>query len=180
MAFTERRQSEPVSSKNATSNPREPSAALHRIGEARRRQGLSLRTVARRMHQAVAEVRSQEDNDADLQLSTLYRWREVLDVPIEELLVEPNETFSLPVLRQTQMIRFMKTTLTILSVAKDESVRTLANMMVNQLVEIMPELKRVRSPLSPTDWPTSRKIGRAAEYTFPDTLFDERLRPRAR
>ena len=61
---------------------------LQKLGEARRRQGISVRCVAQRLNKTVSDIRAQEDEDADILVSELYRWQQVLEVPIEELLEE--------------------------------------------------------------------------------------------
>lgn len=53
------------------------SKQLQQLGEARRRQGLSVRCVAQRLGMSVGDVRAQEEEDADLLLSELYRWQSV-------------------------------------------------------------------------------------------------------
>jgi DNA-binding XRE family transcriptional regulator len=45
---------------------------LHRLAEVRRTQGVSRRTVARRLHLDMASVKHMEEEDTDLSLSTLY------------------------------------------------------------------------------------------------------------
>ena len=66
-----------------------PMPKLHKLGAARRRQGLSVRCVAQRLGRTVSEVRAQEDEHADLLISELYRWQAALEVPIEELAERP-------------------------------------------------------------------------------------------
>ncbi len=61
---------------------------FHRLAAVRRSQGVSRRTIARRMNVEPAEVRRQEDEQSDLPLSVLYQWQKALDVPLSELLVE--------------------------------------------------------------------------------------------
>ncbi len=70
-----------------------PNAArpLQRLAIVRRLQGLSRRTVARRMNVDLEQVRRQEAADADLPLSVLYAWQKALEVPVAELLVEPGD-----------------------------------------------------------------------------------------
>ena len=82
---------------------------LHQLREARRRQGLSVRCVAQRLNMSVGEVRAQEEEQADILLSELYRWQSVLEVPLEELLNEPQDTLSPRVLMRARMLRVMKT-----------------------------------------------------------------------
>jgi hypothetical protein len=67
---------------------------LHRIADARRRQGVSVRSAARRMGTSMDQVRRQEDPCADLSLSDLYRWQEALEVPVADLLVESDAPLS--------------------------------------------------------------------------------------
>lgn len=156
--------------------PRSPdlsSRPLHRIAEIRRQQGVSIRTVARRIGTTVGTAREQEEADSDLLLSQLYRWQAALDVPVADLLVDLDGPLSPPVMKRAQMLKLMKTAMAIKEAAKDESVSLLAEMMVNQLLEIMPELRDVNP------WPavgqrrTLGDLGRTATETVPDTVFFE-------
>jgi transcriptional regulator with XRE-family HTH domain len=117
--------------------------ALHRLAAVRRQQGVSRHTVASRLKVGIEQVRQQEGESSDLPLSTLYAWREILEVPITELLVEPGDGLPSSILLRSQLVRLMKTVQTILEKAKQDSVRWMAQTMVNQLVEIMPELSDV-------------------------------------
>ena len=56
------------------------SRLLHRLATVRRLQGISRRTVARRMNVEVSEIRRQEEETADLPLSKLYEWQKALEV----------------------------------------------------------------------------------------------------
>jgi transcriptional regulator with XRE-family HTH domain len=106
----------------------------------RRLQGLSRRTVARRMNIDVEEVRQQERQTTDLSLSALYAWQKALEVPIGELLTEAGNSLVSPILERSQLVRLMKTVLAVREQAKQESIRRMAQTMVEQLTEIMPEL----------------------------------------
>ena len=116
---------------------------LHRIRTVRRQQGISLRTAARHLGANVREIRDQENESADLRLSDLYRWQAALDVPLEELLVESERPLSRPVLERAKMVRVMKTAAAILELAPTTQIARLAKRLVDQLVEMMPELKGV-------------------------------------
>ena len=116
---------------------------LHRLGTVRRLQGISRRTVARRLETEVAAVRLQERETADLSLSKLYEWQKALDVPVAELLVEADDPLSTPVLERAHLVRVMKTAQAILAQAKQVRVHRLAQTMVDQLIEVMPELAEV-------------------------------------
>lgn len=116
---------------------------LHRLASARRSQGVSHRTISRKLKVDMATVRAQEGADTDILLSTLYQWQAVLDVPVEELLVEAQEPLSTPVLKRAQLLRLMKTTAAILERSQQPAIRRMAQTMVAQLIEIMPELREV-------------------------------------
>ena len=74
-----------------------PSQGLHRLGEVRRREGLTRREVARRLGVSIREVQHREQPSSDMPLSDLYRWQEALEVPLGELLSEPVGELSPPV-----------------------------------------------------------------------------------
>lgn len=116
---------------------------LHRLGTVRRLQGISRRTVARRLNTEIAAVRLEERETADMLLSKLYEWQKALDVPVAELLVEAGDPLSTPVLQRAQLVRVMKTAQAILAQSKQVRVSRLAQTMVDQLIEIMPELAKV-------------------------------------
>lgn len=149
------------------------SKRLQQLGEARRRQGLSVRCVAQRLGMSVGEVRAQEEEDADMLLSELYRWQSVLEVPLEELLSDPQDALSPKVLMRARMLRVMKTAQAMRAQARSESERRLAKLLISQLIEIMPELKEVAA------WPavghrrTADEMGRIAERTIPDDFMHE-------
>ncbi len=115
---------------------------LQKLG-ARRRQGLSVRCVAQRLGRTVSEVRAQEEENADIFFSELYRWQAALEVPIEELLHDPQDTLSPRVLTRARLLRVMKTAIAIRRQARSEAERRLARLLIEQLLEIMPELKEV-------------------------------------
>jgi transcriptional regulator with XRE-family HTH domain len=146
---------------------------LQKLGEARRRQGLSVRCVAQRLGRTVGEIRAQEDEHSDLLISELYRWQAALDVPIEELLEDPGDTLSPRVLTRARLLKIMKTTMAIRRAARSESERRLARLLVEQLLEIMPELKEV------SGWPAvghrrrADEIGRIAENPVSDDWLHE-------
>ena len=124
-------------------NSRAPDRPLHRLGEARRRERVSRRKVAQRLGISGRQVKEQEQPSSDMLLSNLYRWQEVLEVPLVELLHEPDGELSPPVQLRARLLRAMKTVRSIQRGAQQTSIRRLATMLVEQLVEIMPELKNI-------------------------------------
>lgn len=124
--------------------------ALHRINEVRKQQGVSLRAAARRIGCDLSRLREQECENADLSLSDLYAWQWALGVPVQDLLAESEEPLSAPVLELSRMIRLAKTVATIQERSDSKAVTQLASMLMEQLVEIEPNL----SDIGP--WPTTR------------------------
>jgi transcriptional regulator with XRE-family HTH domain len=148
-----------------------PQRPLHRLAEVRRRQGITRRTLARRLNTDVATVKQQEHPTTDMALSVLYAWQEVLDAPISELLVESEEPLSAPVLRRAQMVRLMKTAGAILERAQQTSIRRMAQMLVDQLCEVMPELKGVSPWHAVGRRRTQDELGQAAYRRIPTDVF---------
>ena len=66
----------PCGSNGSAAGVRSPPAQpLHRLGEARRREGLTRREVARRLGISIREVQELEQPSSDVPLSALYRWQ---------------------------------------------------------------------------------------------------------
>jgi transcriptional regulator with XRE-family HTH domain len=146
---------------------------LQQLGAARRRQGLSVRCVAQRLGRSVGEIRAQEDEHADLMISELLRWQVALDVPIEELLCEPQDALSPRVMTRARLLRIMKTAIAIRRQSRSEAERRLARLLVEQLLELMPELKEV------SGWPavghrrSADEFGRIAENPVSEDWLHE-------
>jgi transcriptional regulator with XRE-family HTH domain len=144
---------------------------MQRLGAVRRQQGMSRRAVARRMNVDIEQVQRQESESADVPLSVLYAWQKALDVPVTELLVEAGDTLASPILERSRLLRLMKTVMAIAEQAKQASIRRMAQTMIDQLVEIMPELAEVGA------WHTVGKrrrlneLGVAALRRFADEVF---------
>jgi len=147
---------------------------LHRISTVRRQQGMSLRSVARQLGSDVRTLRSQEEESADLSLSDLYRWQQALDVPVADLLEDPGATLSRPVMERAKMLRLMKTAAAILERAESAPIKRMAQMMVEQLVEIMPELEGVSAWHTVGQRRSLDELGAVAERPVADSLLFER------
>jgi transcriptional regulator with XRE-family HTH domain len=128
---------------------------LHRIAEVRQLQGVTLRNVARRLGISLPVVRRQEQSDCDLRLSDLHRWQQVLDVPVAELLVEGEGQLSGPVLERSRMVKLMKTAAALRERTVGPEATRLVQMLIDQILEIMPEL----SDVSPWPNPQPRRAG---------------------
>lgn len=129
------------SSAAAKTSPRE----LHRVREVRREQGISIKRASQHLGVSVEEARRQEEPTTDLTLAQLHAWQKLCEVPVADLLVEPDCDLSAPVLQRARMVRVMKTVQAILERTGQQSVKRLGQTLVNQLVELMPELKGVSS-----------------------------------
>lgn len=122
-----------------------PSRAMHRVREVRREQGISIKRASQHLGVSVEEARRQEEPTTDLTMSQLFAWQKLCETPIADLLVEPDCELSGPVLARARMVRVMKTVQAIMERTGQVSVKRLAQTLVNQLVELMPELKGVSS-----------------------------------
>lgn len=146
-------------------------AAYHRIEEVRRRQGVTLRNVARRLGLPLTAVRRQECADCDLRLSDLQRWQEVLEVPVAELLVEGEGQLSGPVLERSRMVKLMKTAAAIRERTDGTPVGRMVTMLIDQILEIMPELADVGPWHSGGQRRPLDDLGRAARMAVPEEFF---------
>ena len=145
--------------------------SLHRIADARRQQGVSVRSAARRMGTSMDQVRRQEDPQCDMPLSDLYRWQEALEVPVADLLVDSNTPLSEPVLTRARLLRVMKTVRAIKESASVVSIHRFTTMLEQQLIELMPELSDVAAWHSVGQRRSPNEMGRTAERVFPDFVF---------
>lgn len=144
------------------------SRTLHRIQAVRIQQGMSLRTAARQLGIDVRAVRSQEHASADLRLSELYQWQKALDVPAVDLLEESSEPLSRPVAERAKMVRVMKTAASLLETAGNPATRRMAENLVEQLCDVMPELKEVSPWHTVGQRRSLEELGRAAEQVIDD------------
>jgi hypothetical protein len=146
---------------------------LHRIADVMQQESIKPRTASRRMQVPVSQVRAQQDAYCDISLSDLYRWQTALRVPLVDLLVDPGYPLSVPVQLRANLLKAMKTIRSIQENAEQESVKILAENLVQQLVDMMPELREVPA------WPTvgqrrtNDELGAVADRRLPDTMFDE-------
>ena len=171
MSITSRTSAAAGRMRNGASTGTRKKPLLHRIAAVRKRQGMSLRSVARQMHVEMRQLRSEEEESADLLLSTLYQWQQVLDVPVSELLVESNDPLSTPVMQRARLVKMMKTVAAIMERSDSEPIKRLAQMLYNQLVEIMPELKDISPWHSVGQRRTMDEYGRIVERTISDDMF---------
>ena len=143
---------------------------MHRIAEVRQRQGVTIRNVARRLGLEMSLVRRQEQPDSDLRLSEVMLWQSVLEVPIAELLVEGEGQLSGPVLERSRMVKLMKTAAAIRERTSGTPVGRTVDMLVEQILEIMPELRDVTPWHTVGQRRTLDDVGRTARCSMPDDI----------
>jgi transcriptional regulator with XRE-family HTH domain len=148
-----------------------PRPTLHRIAEVRRQQGVTLRNVARRLGIALAVVRRQEQADCDLRISELHRWQQVLEVPVAELLVEGDGQLSGPVLERSRMVKLMKTAAALRERTAGSPLERIVQMLVDQILEMMPELSDVTPWHTVGQRRTLDELGRTGRCPVPEDLF---------
>ena len=147
------------------------SRPLHRIKAVRCQQGVTLRTAARHLGCDVRQTRQQEQPGTDIRLSELYNWQAALDVPVVDLLEEPGPPLSHPVRQRASMVRLMKTALAIQQQSTTPAISRLAENLVQQLVELMPELAGVGAWHQVGQRRNLDECGRIVEQSIPDTFL---------
>ena len=149
---------------------------LHRLATVRRQQGISLRNIGRRLGVDAATVCQQEHEATDLPLSLIYAWQKVLDVPAAELLVDSDAPFSSSVLSRARLVRVMKTAASLREQAHSNSLKRLVATLIEDLLEIMPELREVTGWNIVGQRRALDELGQAVERQLPDDYFKRRTR----
>ncbi len=153
------------------SRPAGPKRDLHRLAIVRKQQGISPRNMARRLNVDIATVLDQERETTDLPLSTLYAWQKILEIPVADLLVDTDAPLSTPVFERARMVKVMKTAAAILEKAPSKAIVRLITMLIEQLLEIMPELRDVSAWHTVGQRRTLDDYGRAVERQLPDDFL---------
>ena len=144
---------------------------MHRIRTVRLQQGASLRSVARQSGIDVRQLRLQEQESTDVRLSDLQKWQRALDVPLTELIVEPDSNLSQPIMERARMVKIMKTAAAIRERAESVKIQRMAQMLVEQLTEIMPELEDVNPWHEFGQRRGLEEYGRIVDRTIPDDML---------
>ena len=136
-------QAEPRSAQQSRSLlPADSGRELNRIREVREQQGVSIRSMARRLGVDLKTCRALEDPKRDLSLSELHAIQSALDVPLCDLL-EDRQSLSRPVEERAKMIKIMKTAVALRETKSNSRVQRMAQMLCEQLIDLMPELEEV-------------------------------------
>ncbi|QDV70315.1 hypothetical protein Poly24_40360 [Rosistilla carotiformis] len=128
--------------------PYSKTGPFHRIRIVREQQNVTIRTVSRRSGVPMRDLREQEKPSTDVPMSVLLCWRDALDVPLSELLIEPDMRLSQSIAHRAKLVRMMKTILTLCEHGGDQRTQRLTTMLHEQMLELMPELTEV------TGWPS--------------------------
>ncbi|MEZ6136792.1 MAG: helix-turn-helix transcriptional regulator [Pirellulaceae bacterium] len=117
-------------------------APFHRTRQVRKQQGITERTMARRLGVDIKRYRELENPATDLPLSDLRALQAALDVPLVDLL-EDRHALSRPVDERAKLVKVMKTAVAMREVKANPRVERMAIMLCEQLIELMPELKEI-------------------------------------
>lgn len=114
----------------------------HRVAEVREQQGVSQRTLARRLGIELKTLQAIERPESDLSLSQLRALQVALEVPLIDLL-EDSSDLSRPIAERAKMVKVMKTAVALRETKSTPRVERMVTMLCEQLVDVMPELKEV-------------------------------------
>ena len=156
---------------NVSTTPEEEHRPLHQLSRVRQREGVSLRAMARRLGTDVQTVRRQENPTSDLLLSELYQWQESLGVPASELLTD-TDSMADPIQHRAQLVRLMKTVAAMQERARQPAIQRMAQMMYEQLLELMPELESVTAWNAVGHRRNANELGAAASRCVGNDMFD--------
>ena len=134
----------------------------NRVAIVRKQQGVTERTVARRLGIDVRSYRELENPSRDLRLSELKALRNALEVPLEDLIVD-RQSLSRPIEERAKLVKIMKTAAALRELPTNARAARMSKMLCEQLVDLMPELEEV------SGWPQfgarrgSTAIGKALQ-----------------
>ncbi len=131
----------------SSSNSAKKCAAAHfhnRIAEVREQQGISPRTMARRLQIDLKSYLALERPERDLRLSELVALQAALDVPMIDLL-EDSQSLSRPVAERAKMIKVMKTAAALRETPSSARIERMVQTLCGHLIDLMPELAEVSS-----------------------------------
>lgn len=112
---------------------------FHRVREMRQDMRITLSYCAKKLGISTQDARIQEDPYTDLTLSQLLAWREILDVPLSELIEYQGEVED-PIKNRALLLRVMKTVKQIQKTTREDRIKNMSITLVDQLTELMPEL----------------------------------------
>ncbi|MBN2295305.1 MAG: helix-turn-helix transcriptional regulator [Pirellulales bacterium] len=147
------------------------SAPLHCLRKVRCREAVSRETIAEHLGIDVDTVELIENESTDIPLCLLHEWKKLLNVPIGELLVDTEGAFNAPEKIPAQLTALMRTAITLTRQNRQASVAHMAHNLINQLLEIMPELRQVVNQYGPRQTHPIHEYG----LEFEDNFLDEMI-----
>ena len=115
-------------------------------------------------------LKHEEKPNTDLRLSDLRRWQRALAVPLIELLVDDDRPLSAAVMERAKLLRVMKTVLAIHEQSSSAAVCRMAESMIAELRQVMPELVDV-APWHRGERLKLHDYGCVTEHPMPDSFF---------
>jgi hypothetical protein len=97
----------------------------------------------------VRELRDQEQPQSNITLRDLHIWKDALEVPLEHLLLDRDMSVSESIQSRALLIRIMKTVISLKEIVVSQRPSILLDLLRQQLVELMPELRKIQG------WPSS-------------------------
>lgn len=144
---------------------------LNAIAAVRRRECVTVRTMARHLGVTVREYRPLEEPHADLRLSELHRLAAAMGVPVQEL-VAGNEQDEIEKLRGL-VLRTMKIANALCErLENDSPEHRLARSLRSQILAAMPETAGVGGVLAVGQRRDLNDLGRVAWHPVPQELTD--------
>jgi hypothetical protein len=144
---------------------------LHRLSAVRKLRRLTLSDAARGLQLPYEEARRQEQSTSDLALSQLYRWQHLLQVPVAELLVEGEQPLGMPAVKAEAFTAVLDVVLRIIAQTRQPGIRRMAHTLVDQLVELAPELKQIADANTAGQAHLFDAEGRALKGALPVDFF---------
>ncbi|MFM8570573.1 MAG: hypothetical protein ACKOAU_03145 [Pirellula sp.] len=117
------------------------------------------------------ELRDQEQPQSNITLRDLHIWKDALEVPLEHLLLDRDMSVSESIQSRALLIRIMKTVISLKEIVVSQRPSILLDLLRQQLVELMPELRKIQG------WPSSgSRIGdEEAERTLNEPIVISQL-----
>lgn len=122
-------------------NAKSRTAPLHRIDLACRRRGVTVEAAADWLNLEPVKVQKQLEQQTDLKLGQLYDWQELLEAPLSELLIDSDDVLSDPIQAHAELGKLMETAISIKEGSRQASTQRLAIMLIEQLIDLAPELE---------------------------------------
>ena len=136
--------------------------AIHRIREARRIEGVSIKTAGRRLGINRQQVLAEENPNTDLTVSRLHEWAAALQVPVADLISEC-DGLSLGTHQRQAIIRAARQCKLLLNRATPNSpTDRIGNNILAALIEAMPEVVDVSADLVGRGSRPGYDLGKAA------------------